>query len=82
MGAGSEGRTTSARVVIKGSAYHASQDAAGNAAPLAEDGARDDVHVVHSAQGEPNFPLSDLLCVILILWDGDPPHTLLCSSLF
>ena len=48
-----EGAAASTYDVIKDPAYHASQDAAGNAASLAEEGARD---VVHSAQGEPISP--------------------------
>ena len=49
----SKGAAVSTRDVIKDPAYHASQDAAGNAASLAEEGARD---VVHNAQGKPIFP--------------------------
>ena len=59
----SEGAAASTRDVIKVPAYHASQDAAGNAASLAEGGARDDVDVVHSAQGKPSFPLIGPSCV-------------------
>lgn len=51
-----EGAAASTYDVIKEPAHHASQDAAGNAASLAEEGARD-VYVVHSAQGKPIFPL-------------------------
>ena len=59
----SEGAAASTRDVIKDPAYHASQDAAGNAASLAEGGARDDVDVVHSAQGKPSIPLIGPSCV-------------------
>ena len=59
----SEGAAASTRDVIKVPAYHASQDAAGNAASLAEGGARDDVDVVHSAQGKSSFPLIGPPCV-------------------
>ena len=59
----SEGAAASTRDVIKDPAYHASQDAAGNAASLAEGGARDDVDVVHSAQGKSSFPLIGPPCV-------------------
>ena len=67
-----EGAAASTRDAIKDPAYHASQDAAGIATPLAEDEARDDVHV-HIAQGEcAEFSLvRTFLCAILILWDGD-----------
>ena len=55
----SEGAAASTYDVIKDPAYYASQDAAGNAASLAEFevGARNDEHVVHSAQGKTSFPL-------------------------
>ena len=64
-----EGTAASTRDVIKDPAYHASQDAAGNAASLAEDGARDDVHVVHSAQGKLSFPFIGL-CHAYIMGRG------------